>query len=174
MNFTKKRVILGTIIIIILSAVIFTSIQNSTGNYQNGKQKFKEFTIERGIFKILVTTNGGVIPIDRVEIKSKASGLVEELPVEQGDFIKKGDLIALRIPDGGKADKNKRVVMLKKGNSYEPRRIEIGLDNFKEVEILSGLNDGDIVGVFMTSRLKEENDRRETRIRSSRSFGTTN
>ena len=387
MNFTKKRVILGMIIIIILSVVIFTSTQNSTGNYKSAKQKFKEYTIERGTFKILVTANGGVIPIDRVEIKSKASGLVEELPVEQGDFIKKGDLIArldqkderaavsqaqadfdiavaelkksrrehkrkdelyvqqliseedrdlielnlaiakgeliqattaltrakerfsesivrapidgiilqkyvekgqiiasgisnvsggtpivdiadmssvyiqagvdeidigkmkvgqpaivtadaypdikftgkivriapeakieqnvtlfdvivevknqegklksgmntsieitivekdnvllvpniaLRIPEGGKADKNMRVVMLKKGKSYELRRIEIGLDNFKEVEILSGLNDGDIVGVFMTSRLKEENDRRETRIRSSRSFGTTN
>ncbi len=387
MNFPKRYAILGAIIIVILSVVIFASTRNSTGNYNGSKQKFKEYIVERRTFKILVTANGGVIPIDRVEIKSKASGLVEELPLEQGDFIKKGDLIArldqkderaavsqaqadfdiavaelkksrreykrkdelyiqqliseeerdlielnlaiakgklvqattaltrakerfsesivrapidgiilqkyvekgqiiasgisnvsggtpivdiadmssvyiqagvdeidigkikvgqptiviadaypdikfkgkivriapeakieqnvtlfdvivevqnkegklksgmntsieitivekdnvllvpniaLRIPEGGKSDKNKRVVMLKKGKSYEPRRIEIGLDNFKDVEILSGLNDGDIVGVFMTSRLKEENDRGETRIRSSRSFGTTN
>ncbi|MEE9118481.1 MAG: hypothetical protein V3U02_07795, partial [Calditrichia bacterium] len=97
-----------------------------------------------------------------------------EITIVQKDNVLLVPNIALRIPEGGNADKNKRVVMLKKGRSYEPRRIEIGLDNFKEVEILSGLNDGDIVGVFMTSRLKEENDRRETRIRSSRSFGTTN
>jgi len=39
---------------------------------------------------------------------------------------------------------------------------------------LSGLSEDDIVGVYMTSRLKDENDRRTTRIRSSRSFGTSN
>ena len=35
--------------------------------------------MRKGDFKILVTANGSIIPIDRVEIKSKASGLVEEL-----------------------------------------------------------------------------------------------
>jgi HlyD family secretion protein len=387
MRLTKKNIIIWTIIILILSVVIFASTRNGSGNNEAGKQKFKEYAVERGAFKIMVTANGGVIPIDRVEIKSKASGLVEELPVEQGDYIKRGDLIArldqkderaavsqaqadfdiataelkksereyqrknelfaqnlvseeerdqielglaiakgklvqattaldrakerfsesvvkapidgiilqkyvekgqiiasgisnvsggtpivdiadmssvyiqagvdeidigkikagqaaiviadaypqkkftgkivriapearieqnvtlfdvivevqnedrklksgmntsieitiiekknvlfapniaIQIPEGSNSNKNTRVVMLKKGNRYEPQRIEIGLDNFKDVEILSGLTEDDIVGVFMTSRLKEENDRRDTRIRSSRSFGTTN
>jgi hypothetical protein len=42
---------------------------------------YKEVLVARGVFQILVTANGVVIPIDRVEIKSKASGEVVELPV---------------------------------------------------------------------------------------------
>ena len=56
--------------------------------------RFKEIKAKRGVFEITVTANGAVRPIDRIEIKSKASGIVEELPVEKGDFIRKGDLIA--------------------------------------------------------------------------------
>ncbi len=56
--------------------------------------KYKEFTVERGTFRMAVSANGQVQPIDRIEIKSKASGTVEELPVEEGDFITRGQLIA--------------------------------------------------------------------------------
>ena len=68
-------------------------------------------------------------------------------------------------------DKDKWLVRTKEGNGYELREIEIGLSNFREAEVLSGLNEGDIVAVEMQSRLKEENNRMEDRIRSSRSFG---
>jgi len=68
-------------------------------------------------------------------------------------------------------DKDKWLVRTKEGNGYELREIEIGLSNFREAEVLSGLKEGDIVAVEMQSRLKEENNRMEDRIRSSRSFG---
>jgi len=387
MRVTKKHVVLGAITIAILSVVIFARTQNNTTNYQSSTQKFKDYTVERGNFKIMVTANGGVIPIDRVEIKSKASGLVEELPVEQGDHIKMGDLIArldqkderaavsqaqadfdiataelkksqreferrnelfaenlvseeekdqielnlaiakgklvqattaldrakerlsesiVRAPidgvilqkyvekgqiiasgisnvsggtpivdiadmssvyiqagvdeiDIGKikvgqkanviadaypdiifngkivriapeakieqnvtlfdvivevqnregklksgmntsieitiiqednvllvpsiailpaedspADKNSGIVMLKRGNRYEPKSVKIGLDNFQEVEILSGLQENDVVGVSMSSRLQEENDQNQARIRNRTSFVSPN
>jgi RND family efflux transporter MFP subunit len=64
-------------------------------------------------------------------------------------------------------------VLLKTGDGYEFREITIGLSDFKDVEILSGLEEGDVVGVAMTSRLQEANDRLEDRIRSSRGFGNT-
>jgi HlyD family secretion protein len=386
MKVRKKHIILGTILIVLLSVVIFASTQKNIANERDSAQKFKEYAVEKGTFRILVTANGGVIPIDRVEIKSKASGLVEDLPVEQGDYIKRGDLIArldqkderaavsqaqadfdiataelkksqreyerrnelftqnlvseeereqielslaiakgklvqattaldrakerfsesvVRAPIDGvilqkyvemgqiiasgisnvsggtpivdiadmssvhiqagvdeidigkinvgqpatviadaypeikfngtivriapeakieqnvtlfdviievqnpegklksgmntsieitiverenvllvpnialqsseenKPGKNTRIVMLKKGNNFEPQWVEIGLDNFKDVEILSGLNEDDIVGVFMTSRLKDENDQTADRIRSRQTFGST-
>ena len=94
MKNTKKHIILGSVIIVVLSVVIFANTQNNSANYTESGLKFKDYRVEKGTFKIVVTANGSVIPIDRVEIKSKASGLVEELPVEQGDYIKKGDLIA--------------------------------------------------------------------------------
>jgi HlyD family secretion protein len=56
--------------------------------------KYKEVTATRGPFRIAVTANGLVRPIDRIELKSKASGEVVELPIEVGDAVAKGQLIA--------------------------------------------------------------------------------
>ncbi|MCP4570085.1 MAG: efflux RND transporter periplasmic adaptor subunit, partial [FCB group bacterium] len=53
----------------------------------------KEFTVTRGTFQTMVSASGSVIPIDRVEIKSKASGRIDDIPVEEGDFVRKGELI---------------------------------------------------------------------------------
>ncbi len=55
---------------------------------------YRVVTAQRGNFRIAVTANGTVRPIDRIEIKSKASGEVVALPVEAGESIAKGALIA--------------------------------------------------------------------------------
>ncbi|MDH3212763.1 MAG: efflux RND transporter periplasmic adaptor subunit [Myxococcales bacterium] len=56
--------------------------------------KYKDVTAERGAFRVAVTANGLVRPIDRIELKSKASGEVIRLPIEVGDRVEKGALIA--------------------------------------------------------------------------------
>ncbi|MFQ6093283.1 MAG: efflux RND transporter periplasmic adaptor subunit [bacterium] len=50
--------------------------------------------VTRGDLNVTVSATGVIEPINKVEIKSKASGLIEELPVEEGDSVEKGDLIA--------------------------------------------------------------------------------
>ena len=55
---------------------------------------YKEVAAVRGNFRIAVNANGLVRPIDRIELKSKASGEVIELPIEVGQQIEKGSLIA--------------------------------------------------------------------------------
>lgn len=50
--------------------------------------------VVRGDLRVEVSTTGIIEPINKVEIKSKASGLIEELRIEESDFVKKGDLIA--------------------------------------------------------------------------------
>lgn len=56
--------------------------------------RYKEVTARRGEFRIAVTANGLVRPIDRIELKSKASGEVIQLPIEVGESVGKGALIA--------------------------------------------------------------------------------
>jgi len=60
---------------------------------QAGPQ-YKDVTAGHGAFRIAVTANGLVRPIDRIELKSKASGEVIQLPIEVGDRVEKGALIA--------------------------------------------------------------------------------
>ncbi len=94
MKISKQNRILSATVVLFILVVVF-AVSSGNGNVkQQQRSKFKEFEVRRGDFTVLVTANGIVIPIDRVEIKSKASGLVEELPVEEGERVKAGDLIA--------------------------------------------------------------------------------
>jgi HlyD family secretion protein len=94
MRLSKGKTITG---IAVVALMVFISVFLASGkNSSNTEEsiKFKEVKVERGTFEVKVSANGIVKPIDRIEMKSKASGEVVELPVEEGDFIHKGDLIA--------------------------------------------------------------------------------
>jgi HlyD family secretion protein len=61
-------------------------------------------TVERGSFDLTVSASGVIEPIQRVEIRSKASGQVVELPIVEGAFLAKGDLIARLDATEARAD----------------------------------------------------------------------
>ena len=82
------------LILVVGAAVFFYRPQNQARDGQPEELKYKEVPVEYGTFQIVVTANGVVKPIDRIELKSKASGEIVELPVEEGDFVRQGDLIA--------------------------------------------------------------------------------
>src|SRR5271156_4777254 len=50
--------------------------------------------VEKGDLAKSVVATGKVTPITRVEVKSKASGIVKRLLVDYGDRVKKGQLLA--------------------------------------------------------------------------------
>src|ERR1700704_3296777 len=50
--------------------------------------------VEKGDLAKSVVATGKVTPITKVEVKSKASGIVKKLLVEYGDMVKKGQLLA--------------------------------------------------------------------------------
>lgn len=94
MKFYKSEKTISIVTKLIICAIFFSLTGCFKKKPSNNVQKYKEIKVEQGLFEIAVTANGVVKPIDRIEIKSKASGQIEELPVEEGDFIKKGELIA--------------------------------------------------------------------------------
>ena len=49
---------------------------------------------ERGDLVVSISATGRIDPIEQVEVKSKASGEIITLPIEVGDVVHKGDLIA--------------------------------------------------------------------------------
>lgn len=82
---------LGFIILVVAGFYITNNVPR--GESSGKGARYKEYTVKRGTFHSTVSASGIVKPIDRVQIKSKASGLIEELPVEEGDYVKKGALI---------------------------------------------------------------------------------
>jgi len=90
---TKGRIVLAGVVL--ASVVLLVVLLSGNGGKASDEgPKMKEVAVERGTFEIIVSANGIVRPIDRIEIKSKASGEIVEMAVEEGDVVKKGDLIA--------------------------------------------------------------------------------
>jgi HlyD family secretion protein len=54
----------------------------------------REAVAHRGDLVVSISATGIINPIEQVEVKSKASGEVITLPIEVGDYVHKGDLIA--------------------------------------------------------------------------------
>jgi HlyD family secretion protein len=90
----KSILIISIISVSSIAGITVFFLTGSGNDSEMDKVKIKEVIIERGTFQIIVMANGVVKSIDRIEIKSKASGEIVELPVEEGDFINQGDLIA--------------------------------------------------------------------------------
>jgi HlyD family secretion protein len=63
---------------------------------RNGKDKTQIMTapVESRSISLTIDATGTVEPIDLVEVKSKASGLITHMPVQVGSFVKKGALLA--------------------------------------------------------------------------------
>lgn len=58
---------------------------------------------------VSITASGTIQPIERVEVKSKASGEIVELPVDEGDRVRRGDLIARLNPTTARNDHDQAV-----------------------------------------------------------------
>ena len=121
-----------------------------------------------------VTLFDVVIEVENPEgrLKSGMNASVE-ITIAREENVLLVPTMALSMPMPGEVPRNVRNAMVKEGNAFAPRDVEIGMGDFKQTIVISGLSEGDIVGMPMVSRLKAENDEMEQRIKDSRSFGTT-
>jgi HlyD family secretion protein len=94
-NGKKKRrrritiigIVVGVILVFALSLFAFTR-----GGTKIDSSKLAK--VEKGDLAKSVVATGKVTPITKVEVKSKASGIVKKLLVDYGDRVKKGQLLA--------------------------------------------------------------------------------
>ncbi len=120
-----------------------------------------------------VTRFDAVIEVENTKglLKSGMNATVEVTIAKVGNALL-APALALTEPMRPGAGRNIRRTLLKRGDEFVPHEVEIGLSDFEQTVVTAGLQEGDILGVPMISRLKEQNDRMEERIRSTRSFGT--
>ena len=89
----RRRVIIYSSIAVVLILVIAGGLIAATrGGTKIDPSKLAK--VERGDLAKSVVATGKIEPITKVEVKSKASGIVKKLYVEYGDRVKKGQLLA--------------------------------------------------------------------------------
>jgi HlyD family secretion protein len=88
----KKRLFFigGSILLVIILVVVVAAM--TRGGTKIDPSKLGK--VEKGDLAKSVVATGKVEPITKVEIKSKASGIVKKLYIEAGDRVKKGQVLA--------------------------------------------------------------------------------
>jgi HlyD family secretion protein len=97
----KRWWLAGGLVVVAILVVRFT---RATEGEEQQREAFRSVTVERGTFELTVTASGVIEPIRRIEIRSKASGQVVELPIEEGEEVAKGSLIARLDATDARAD----------------------------------------------------------------------
>jgi len=88
----RKKIIIGSIIGVLVLAIAGGLIAATRGGTKIDPSKLAK--VEKGDLAKSVVATGKITPITKVEIKSKASGIVKRLYVDAGDRVKKGQLLA--------------------------------------------------------------------------------
>ena len=88
----RKRIIIGSIIVVVLVLIVGVAVAFSHGTTKIDPSKLAK--VDKADLAKSVVATGKVEPITKVEVKSKASGIVKKLYVDYGDRVKKGQLLA--------------------------------------------------------------------------------
>ncbi len=88
----RKRIIAVSVVVGVLLLFVGALTAFTRGGTKIDPSKLAK--VEKGDLAKSVVATGKVTPITKVEIKSKASGIVKKLLVEYGDQVKRGQLLA--------------------------------------------------------------------------------
>src|ERR1700686_2393946 len=88
----RKLIIWGSIVAVIVMLIAGGVLAATRGGTKIDPSKLAK--VEKGDLAKSVVGAGKVTPITKVEVKSKASGIVKKLLVDYGDRVKKGQLLA--------------------------------------------------------------------------------
>ena len=88
----KKRWIITTVVVAAVLLLIVVAVAATRGGTKIDPTKLAK--AEKGDLARSVVATGKVTPITKVEIKSKASGIVKKLYVDTNDHVKQGQVLA--------------------------------------------------------------------------------
>ncbi len=88
----RRRIIIGAIALLVLVGGGYGVFAALRPNHEIDPSKIT--TVERGDLAKVVVATGKIQPLSKIEVKSKASGIVKKLYVDYGDHVKQGQVLA--------------------------------------------------------------------------------
>ncbi len=128
-NHKKKRWLIFAIVSVAVVALVIVAVAATRGGTKIDPTKLAK--VERGDLAKSVVATGKVTPITKVEIKSKASGIVKKLYVDTGDKVRTGQVLAELDRDEIEAQVNSARAQLlsaeatEKGTEADLKRAEV-------------------------------------------------
>jgi len=135
------------ILILVITVTISCSAKKAG---KKGDLKLKTKVVEKGEITVKLEETGIIEPIKEIDIKSKISGKVLEFLVEEGDFVKKDQLIARVEPDYNQAETISRIknnleladIRLRNAETDYADQLQLFKDNYSSEKELRTYEDG--------------------------------
>lgn len=89
----KKHIIWAIGGALFITLLYFAFFATNLSTYRADKEKLTISKVEEGIFHDYITINGNVEPISTVLLDAREGGRVEEKVAEEGQMVKKGDIL---------------------------------------------------------------------------------
>lgn len=89
---SRNRIVLaGAITLLVLGVGAFFFFRGSG----SAEESYREIRVEKGLIRSAVSTTGVVEPRNRLKIQSSIAGRIEEIRVDEGRMVQKGQVLAL-------------------------------------------------------------------------------
>ena len=130
----KKIIIITVVVLLLGGGAAYYFYGNKTAAK---KSEVKIVSPVIGKIEILISTTGNVQPKNRVEMKPTVAGRVDSILVEEGDKVKKGQILAW-------LSSTERTVVLDAARSQGPEVIKHWEDVYKQTPIIAQI-DGEVI-----------------------------
>lgn len=116
---SKKKIFvwsgIGLLVVVLIAVVVFSGSKDPIITIQT--EKVKRMTITQ-----VVEATGKIEPQTQVKINAEVSGEIIDLPVKEGDRVRKGQLLVRIKPDTYVADKEQSVANVNRAKAYLVQR----------------------------------------------------
>ncbi len=91
----KRIIIIATVVAVLLVGIIVVVAGNAGGNADDAAQDSLSATaaVYKGDFSTTVSANGATEPLSAEIVTPEVDGIIENLSIEEGDHVEKGDLL---------------------------------------------------------------------------------
>jgi macrolide-specific efflux system membrane fusion protein len=87
----KKLIVILVVVVALAASVYYLRTRNGNGASEPGYQAER---VRRGNIEMKVLSTGTIEPYTRVVVSSSVSGRIDEVEVDEGDFVRPGDVLA--------------------------------------------------------------------------------
>jgi HlyD family secretion protein len=113
----KKHIYIGLGVLAFLLLIYQSFFTEHVSTYVVDAEKLSIETVSQGIFHDFITVSGNVEPIATIFLDAREGGRVEEKVIEEGEMVKKGDIILrLSNPDLSLSILNSEAQLAEKSN----------------------------------------------------------
>jgi len=129
----KTKIIIGVLVLLVVAAGLALKLKSKGAS----TEVIKEITPTIGTIQTFISTTGTVLPKNRLEIKPPVGGRIESILIQEGESVKKGEILAWM-------SSTERAALLDAAEGQSEEALKYWKEAYKAIPLLSPI-DGEVI-----------------------------